>query len=98
VSAIEAIGGTIGHINEISSAIASAVQEQSAATQEIAGNVQQAAKGTGEISSNIAGVSQAANDTGVAATQVLASASELAQQSEKLRGEVDTFLANIRAA
>ncbi len=98
VSAIQSITGTISQINEISSAIASAVQEQSAATQEISGNVQQAAKGTAEITTNITGVTQAAGETGSGANQVLDAAGELSQQSEKLRGEVDTFLANIRAA
>jgi methyl-accepting chemotaxis protein len=98
VAAIEAIGGTIAQVDEISSAIASAVQEQSAATQEIAGNVQQAARGTSEISQNIAGVTQAASETGAASSQVLSSATELSQQAEKLRAEVDGFLANIRAA
>ena len=98
VTAIQSIAGTVGQINEVSSAIASAVQEQSAATQEISGNVQQAAKGTTEITTNIAGVTQAAGETGAAANQVLAAASELSQQAEKLRGEVDRFLTNIRAA
>ena len=98
VSAIEVIGQTIAHVNEIASAIASAVQEQSAATQEIAGNVQQASKGTAEITRNIAGVTQAASETGAASSQVLSSATELSQQAEKLRGEVESFLGKIRAA
>ncbi|MGH7123816.1 MAG: methyl-accepting chemotaxis protein, partial [Stellaceae bacterium] len=98
VAAIEAIGSTITQVNEISSAIASAVQEQSAATQEIAGNVQQASKGTAEISQNIAGVTQAAGETGTASTQVLGAANGLSEQAEKLRAEVDDFLAKIRAA
>jgi len=98
VSAIEAIGQTIAHVNEIASAIASAVQEQGAATQEIAGNVQQASKGTAEITRNIAGVTQAASEAGAASSQVLDAATELSQQAEKLRAEVGSFLANIRAA
>ena len=98
VSAIETIGQTIAQVNEISSAIASAVQEQSAATQEIAGNVQQASKGTAEITQNIAGVTQAASETGAASTQVLGAANDLSKQAEKLRGEVGEFLAKIRAA
>jgi uncharacterized protein YoxC len=40
VQAIEGITGTIGRINEIATTIASAVEEQGAATQEIARNVQ----------------------------------------------------------
>jgi methyl-accepting chemotaxis protein len=97
VAAIQHIGGTIGEINEIATAIAAAVEEQGAATQEIARNIQQAAAGTGQVSANIGGVASAAGETGAAATQVLASAGDLALQSERLRGEVDKFLAGIRA-
>ena len=58
----------------------------------------QAAVGTGEVTSNIAGVAGAAEATGAAASQVLASASELSRQSESLSTEVDRFLATVRAA
>jgi len=74
------------------------VEEQGAATQEIVRNVSQAAVGAGEVTSNIAGVAQASEETGAAATQVLASASELSRQSEHLRAEVAHFLATVRAA
>ena len=98
VTAIRSIGQTIGQINEIATTIASAVEEQGAATQEIARNVQQAAQGTNEVSSNISGVTQAAASTGAAAEQVLATAGELSKQSETLRGRVETFLAAVKAA
>lgn len=98
VSAIRAIGSVIGEVNEIATAIAAAVEEQGAATQEITRNVQQAAVGTQEVASNIAGVRQAANDTGAAATHVLSAAQELSQQAERLSGEVDDFLGGIRSA
>jgi methyl-accepting chemotaxis protein len=98
VTAIQGIGGTIGHINEISTAIASAVEEQGAATQEIARNTQEAAKGTEQVSSNIAGVNRAAGETGSAASQVRASAEQLGRQSETLRADVNRFLEKIRAA
>jgi methyl-accepting chemotaxis protein len=49
VTAIKEISATIGRISEISSAIASAVEEQGAATQEISRNVQQAAEGTRQL-------------------------------------------------
>jgi len=96
VDAIGSIGGTINQLNEISSAIAAAVEEQGAATQEIARNVEQAANGTTEVSTNIAGVQQAAGETGSSANDMLSAATELSQQSELLRGEVDKFLSNIR--
>jgi methyl-accepting chemotaxis protein len=98
VSAIKGITATINEMNEIASAIAGAVEEQGSATQEIARNVQQAALGTSEISSNVAGVQQAAGDTGAAAHQVLEASSELSRQSEMMRGQVETFLADIKAA
>ena len=98
VSAIRGISGTINQMNEIASMIASAVEEQGSATQEIARNVQQAALGTGEISSNVTGVQQAAGDTGAAAHQVLEASNELSRQSETMRGQVESFLSNIKAA
>jgi methyl-accepting chemotaxis protein len=98
VTAIKGIGATIAEINEIATTIASAVEEQGAATKEISRNVQQASAGTAEVSSNIGGVTQAAQSTGSAASQMLGSASELSEQSEKLRAEVDRFLAQVRAA
>jgi methyl-accepting chemotaxis protein len=98
VNAIEAISGTIEKMNEISNAIAAAIEEQGAATQEIATNVQQAAIGTQEVSSNISGVTDSTVETKSAAEQVKVTAGELSQQSQHLRGDVDTFLENIRAA
>ncbi|OYD83236.1 hypothetical protein CHT98_16410 (plasmid) [Azospirillum brasilense] len=98
VSAIQDIAAVIGEVNEIATAIAAAVEEQGAATQEITRNVQQAAVGTQEVASNIAGVRQAANDTGTAATHVLSAAQELSQQAERLTGEVGDFLAGVRSA
>jgi len=98
VTAIDSITKTISRINEVNSGVASAVEEQGAATQEIARNVEQAAAGTQEVSANIGGVSQAASETGTAAGQIHSTAGELSQQSEILRAEVDKFLARVRAA
>ncbi|AIB12729.1 chemotaxis protein [Azospirillum argentinense] len=98
VGAIEGIGRTIAAINEISTSIAAAIEEQAAATNEISRNVQQAAIGTREVSSNIAQVTEAAGTTGAAAHQVLGAAGGLASQAENLRRDVESFLAAIRAA
>ena len=96
VSAIKSIGGTINEINEIAAAIAAAVEEQGAATQEIARNVEQAAAGTNQVSANIGSVTEAASETGAAAGEVLSAASELSVQSEKLSGEMDSFVIEMR--
>ncbi len=98
VKAIKEISTTIESINDIAGNVASAVEEQGAATKEIAHSVQQASAGTTEVSSNISGVTQAASESGTSATQVLEAASELAKQSENLRGEVDKFLVQVRAS
>jgi methyl-accepting chemotaxis protein len=98
VTAIERIQQIIGEISDISTTIASAVEEQGVSTQEIARNVQQAAQGTQEVNSNISGVTEAANQTGSAATQVLSSSGELARQAEVLRNQVDSFLTDVKAA
>ncbi len=98
VSGIQSICATIREVDEISAAIAAAVGQQGTATQEIAQNVQQAAARTGEVSQNIAGVTDGIAATGTAAEEVLVSAIELSKQSQRLRDEVDRFLAQIRAA
>lgn len=98
VVAIEEISGTIGRISEISSAIASAVEEQGAATHEISRNVQQAAQGTNQVASNITEVKHGATETGSASSQVLASAQMLSNDSARLKTELEKFLTSVRAA
>jgi methyl-accepting chemotaxis protein len=98
VTAIKEIGGTIKRISEIATTIASAVEEQGAATQEITRNIQQAAHGTTQVASNISEVRSGAAKTGSGAADVLTAAKSLAEQSGRLRTEVDKFLATVRAA
>lgn len=98
VAAIGTITTVIKSLSEISAAISAAVEQQGAATNEISRSVQDAAKGTSEVSSNISAITRLAGETGAASAEVLASASELSQQSEKLRVEVDKFLATVKAA
>jgi methyl-accepting chemotaxis protein len=98
VEAIREIAATIQGISQTGTAIASAVEQQGAATAEIARNVQQASVGTSQVTSNIGGVSQAASETGHSATQVLGAAGDLSKQSTLLRSKVEAFLAAIRAA
>jgi methyl-accepting chemotaxis protein len=98
VAAIKEIGDTIGKISSIASTIAAAVEQQGAATHEIARNVQQAASGTTQVASNIADVRRGAAETGSASSQVLSSAQSLSSESNRLKVEVDRFLASVRAA
>ncbi|MGM4895630.1 methyl-accepting chemotaxis protein [Tardiphaga sp. 839_C3_N1_4] len=98
VGAIKEIGDTIGRMSEIASTIASAVEEQGAATQEISRNVQQAAQGTMQVSSNITDVQRGASETGSASSQVLSAAQSLSSDSTRLKDEVSRFLSAVRAA
>ncbi|WP_367194806.1 methyl-accepting chemotaxis protein [Amorphus sp. 3PC139-8] len=98
VKAIEDISGTIKRIDEVSSTIASSVEEQGAATGEIAQNAQQAAQGTQEVTSNIVSVSSAATDTGRVSSEIVHAAGDLTQQTGMLRSQVDAFIERVRAA
>jgi methyl-accepting chemotaxis protein len=98
VTAIKEIGVTIGRISEISSAIAAAVEEQGAATQQVSSNVQRAAAGTSEVASNITDVQRGASETGRASTQVLTAAKSLSNESNRLKLEVGKFMNLVRAA
>ena len=98
VMAIKNVVDVITEIDQIGTAIASAIEEQGSATKEISRSVQEAARGTQEVNSNISGVQQAADDTGAAANHVLGAAEQLSAQSRDLAGEVTNFLAEVRAA
>ncbi|MAG98296.1 MAG: hypothetical protein CMM08_16605 [Rhodospirillaceae bacterium] len=98
VKAISSIGKTINEISEITTAIASAVEEQGAATGEISRNVQEAAVGTQSVSESIVKVRGASEETGQASGQVVGAAKELAEKFGQLKGEVETFLTDIKAA
>jgi len=98
VTAIRNVVEVIAEIDQIGIAIASAIEEQGAATKEISRNVQQAARGTQEVTSNISGVQRAADGTGSAANQVLGAAEQLSSQSRELAGQVTRFLSEVRAA
>jgi methyl-accepting chemotaxis protein len=91
VDAIGSITGVITQVNEISGTIATAVEEQSATTNEMTRNVADAAKGATEISHNIEGVAQAAQGTSNSAQESQKAANELAQMAEQLRGLVGRF-------
>jgi methyl-accepting chemotaxis protein len=98
VVAIKEISGTIGRVSEIAAAIAAAIEQQGAATQEIARNVQQAAIGSTQVATSIADVNRGAGDTGSASSQVLSSAQLLSNENKRLKAEVAKFLATVRAA
>jgi len=94
VDAIASISGVIHQINDISSTIATAVEEQNATTNEMSRNVSEAAQGSGEITSNIAGVAQAAESTSQGAGDTQKAAQQLVETSTQLRRLVEKFKIN----
>ena len=91
VEAIGQITGIINQINDIQNTIASAVEEQTATTNEIARNVNQAAKGSSEINLNIGNVAEAAQSTTESATNTQDSARELSKTAIELQELVGRF-------
>ena len=96
--AIGGIAGTITRIDEIAASIAAAVEEQNAATQEIARNVQEAAQSADEVSGSIREVHTAADVSRGSSEEILGAAGALTGQAEAMRRQVESFLAEIRAA
>ena len=91
VAAISQISAIIAQINDYQMTIASAVEEQTATTNEMSRGVTEAATGAGEIASNITGVATAAQSTTQVLSQMEASIHELARMSEDLRARVGAF-------
>ncbi len=94
VDAIATISGVIHQINDISSTIATAVEEQNATTNEMSRNVSEAAQGSGEITSNIGGVAEAAQGTTRGATDTQKASQQLVETSAELRRLVEQFRIN----
>ncbi|MGE5159779.1 MAG: methyl-accepting chemotaxis protein [Gemmatimonas sp.] len=98
IDAIKRIGGIIGEVNEVATAIAAAVQEQGAATQEITRSTQYAAQGTKNVSESMTGVKADADSAAAAAENVKHASETLETQSRHLGEQVSDFLGKIRAA
>jgi methyl-accepting chemotaxis protein len=91
VEAIGQISGIINQINDISNTIASAVEEQTATTNEIARNVQEGAKGGSQVAENIVAVAQAAKSTTQGANDTQTAAGELARTAAELQKVLTQF-------
>jgi methyl-accepting chemotaxis protein len=91
VAAIGHITTIIGQINDISSTIASAVEEQSATTGEMGRNVTESAHGAGEIARNVIAVATVAQNTASGAGQTMTAATELARMAAELKELLSRF-------
>jgi methyl-accepting chemotaxis protein len=91
VKAIAEITEVIDRINDLQNTIASAVEEQTATTNEIARNVAEAAKGSSDIAKNIGIVAQNAQSTTTGASNTSQAAGELARMAVDLQQIVNRF-------
>jgi methyl-accepting chemotaxis protein len=91
VSAIAQISEVIHQISDIQNTIASAVEEQSATTNEISRNLAEAAKGGLDITKNITGVAEAARQTTSGAVDTQKSAQSLERMAAELQELVAQF-------
>ncbi|WPZ34592.1 methyl-accepting chemotaxis protein [Thalassobaculum sp. OXR-137] len=98
VSAINDINIRIEKIREISSSVASAIEEQNAAASEIGRSTQEAADGTQAVSRSINNVTEASGLVGSSAGEVLEAAGELSSQADQLTTQVVEFVNRVRAA
>ena len=97
VVAMRDIKNTIDRVSSIAGVISLAIEEQVGAIGEIASNVQHAATGTGDVVANIGAVNRQASVTGLASAEVLASARSLSTESQRLKLEIEKFVAQVRA-
>jgi len=91
VAAIGEIAQVIAQINDYQLTIASAVEEQTATTNEIGRGVTEAAGGSSEIAATIVGVATASASASESMTDLEASIGDLARLSEDLRTRVAAF-------
>ncbi|MGY1602055.1 methyl-accepting chemotaxis protein [Geodermatophilus sp. SYSU D00815] len=91
VEAIAEISAIVAQISDRQTTIASAVEEQTATTNEMSRSVQEAAGGSGQIAENITSVSTAADSTTQALAQTRTAVGELSRMAADLRSTVGRF-------
>jgi methyl-accepting chemotaxis protein len=96
VTAMAEIGGIIAKINEVSAAIAAAVEQQSATTRGIAKSLQVVTDATAGTARAMEQVVSASDTAGNLSRDVLTGAAGIGSEAQKLRTEVDQFLAAVR--
>ncbi|MBT5187479.1 MAG: methyl-accepting chemotaxis protein [Kordiimonadaceae bacterium] len=97
VNAVNDIAKIIDSLDEISTAIAAATEEQSSATVEISRNIQEASKGTAEVTQNIIKVNNNATETLSSAEKLIGAATEMDEQTIHLKKQSEKFIADIRS-
>ena len=92
------ITGSIGSVETMSTAIAAALEEQSAVTHDISSSVGEAASGATSVSQAISTVQMAAERSNAAAESVFGIAGDVRTKAETLDRQSRAFIDRIRAA
>ena len=91
ITAIARIDEVISQISDYQTTIASAVEEQTATTNEMSRSVSEAAQGAGSIAASITTISEVSSETGVDAAQTRAASDGLAEVTAQLSRLVGQF-------
>jgi methyl-accepting chemotaxis protein len=97
ITSVNRIISQIASVDETTSTVALAIEQQDAATSEISRNILQASNGTSQASQSILQVQQAANDTDSSTQQVKIASDQLKSQAGDLEDAVGVFLKDVRA-
>jgi methyl-accepting chemotaxis protein len=98
VAAVQAIASAVEDIGAVAAAVAEAVEVQATATGEITRHTREIARGTVQLQDGMVGASDAAAATGHEADAVREAAAALGRHAGVLRGEIESFVQDIRAA
>ncbi len=97
-NAVENIGEVINVAGQISQSVASAAEEQLAATREISQNMHEAAQATRSASNSVSEMATQASETTETAKQVAEEVSEVHDATQALSGKVNAIMQNLRDA
>lgn len=90
--ALKSVVDAIHHIRDNATTVSAAVEEQSGVARQIANSVEDAAARVRDVDTNMVGIEEAANDTGVASSQVSAAAADVGKAFKDLQGTVGGVL------
>ncbi|KEO92131.1 hypothetical protein EH31_05545 [Erythrobacter longus] len=86
----------IGELEKVAVVIATAVDQQSVSGEELARNIDTVAEGSRQVSERLLALREASEETGVAASDVVASANALGNHANDLRDKAGKFIADVR--
>ena len=96
-AATAAIVETVRTIDNVASSVASAVEQQGAATREIASTIQSAVEGTRGVSNAVGSVTLATRDTGSLSAELKQALGDLSGRFSRLESEVEGFVKRVQA-